>query len=79
VINDLKLLKDLQNFYFIISIKLISFKVESLTKVWLVGSFKVASLRIFFLPDLLKFEVFVGDEEYREASRQTSSWFSFCW
>ena len=59
VINDLKLLKDLQNFYFIISIKLISFKVESLTKVWLLGSFKVASLRIFFLPDLLKFEVFV--------------------
>jgi len=51
VINDLKLLKDLQNFYFIISIKLISFKVESLTKVWLVGSFKVASVRIFFLPD----------------------------
>jgi len=41
VINDLKLLKDLQNFYFIISIKLISFKVESLTKVWLVGVLKL--------------------------------------
>jgi len=47
VINDLKLLKVLQNFYFIISIKLISFKVESLTKVWLVGSFKVAEFENF--------------------------------
>jgi hypothetical protein len=47
VINDLKLLKVLQNFNFIISIKLISFKVESLTKVWLVGSFKVAEFENF--------------------------------
>jgi len=74
----LKVVKLLQTFYFIISLKVISFTVESFTKIGWLGVLKL-SLRIFFLPDLDKFEAFDLNEDYREESRKTSSWFSFCW